>query len=77
MKFTSKTFKLGNSISIYIPKKAGLELGKVYTFEVLEDKDVYTEPPEKVITSDPLKQRSKNVDWCNKHDSFKCTCGCK
>jgi hypothetical protein len=51
MIFTSKVFKLGNSVAIYIPKDTNklLKCGEVYTFKVLLDgeKDV----PDKVLVN--------------------------
>jgi len=80
MRFKAKLFKLGNSRGIYIPKSIynNLDIGKEYEWEV------YTKEEEKEKESPTVytpflreKLANKKMEWCEKHDSWKITCGCK
>lgn len=79
MRFTAKLRKIGNSLGVIIPKNVitSYKIGSEIELNVITSGQKEETKEKKVITQEPPKERSRSVKWCSKHDSFKCTCGCK
>jgi len=91
MKFKAKLRRIGNSQGIYIPKNVitSYEIGDELELEVitLSGKKVITSDNKNnnVITSEvknnniitPKRAKKFNSEWCNKHGTYKGSCGCK
>ena len=76
MKFTAKTFKLGNSRAVYLPVNVYTKLqeGQEYEF------NVYTKEEEGQDAQTPAKLPVRRPLWCERKHKGKCInaqlCGC-
>ena len=76
MIFSSKLRKIGNSLGVIIPKNVitNWKEGNVITLDVITKRNVITKK-KNVITS--KRTNPGLVKWCDKHDTWNITCGCK
>jgi len=76
-RFKAKLRRIGNSQGIYIPLKVitGYSLGEEIEVEVITKEGETKEQGAKVIT--PVSETRQAMVWCDKHSSWKISCGCK
>ncbi len=82
MRFKAKLRRIGNSVGILIPRDVitGIKLGDEIDVDVITNplNEVITEreKPLSVITPS-LQRKVFNSKWCEKHNAYRGSCGCK
>jgi len=83
MTFKAKLRRIGNSLGIYIPRNVitSNRVGDIIEVNVITSASNVITSTDNVITQNRAKQkaikRKFNTQWCDKHSTFKGSCGCK